>query len=310
MLSSFVVRTPLLPVLEDGSKRGIYLKPENLQPFGSYKIRGLASLIRSERTEIIRRGLSAASAGNMGQAVAFAAKLEGISCRIYVPDSAPNVKKEAIRRLGAEVIEQPFADIWKKVVEGAPRRDTSYFVHPARNEPLTLGYGAIAEELLQDLPNVDTVVVPFGVGGLTLGLCRAFHRLGLRPKIYAVEPETAAPFSASYGIGRPCKVERVPSFVDAIGTPEVLPDVYEDLREHGVHPITVSLPEIRTALHDLAHNQKMITEGAGAAAYAAARILVKCGRAENVAAVLSGGNIAKADFLRLAGNISISADEN
>jgi threonine dehydratase len=289
------VRTPLIPLHSEENRQSgkIFLKPENLQPFGSYKIRGVASVLRMAKTEELKHGLCAASAGNMAQAVAFAAQRSGIGCRIYIPDSAPEVKKSAIRKLGAVLVERPFHEIWK-IVNGEIKVDEpGLFIHPAFNDRLLLGYGSIADELIADLPDIDAVVIPFGVGGLALGIAKRMSELRPSISIYLVEPETAAPFKQSLKRGAASKIERMPSFVDAIGTPEVLPQVFKRLTPSVTDSIVVTLAEIKETLRALYFNHKLICEGAGAASLAAATKLSHSSSHNKIACILSGGNIDK-----------------
>lgn len=287
-----VLRTPLISFNER-----IQLKPECLQKFGSYKIRGLISAINEALPHRIVHGLEAASAGNLAQPLAHLAQLHKIPCRIHVPIEAPEVKKLAIRRLGAEVIELPFLDVWKLVQN--PPEIAGLFVHPVFTPGLLQGYGTIAQEILADAPDADAVVVPFGVGGLTLGIARALRELNSTAHVYGCEPETAAPLSLSIAQTKACTIQRVASFVDAIGTSEVLPAVFNESQSLKVKSLTVTLEQIRAAMLDLLTSHKIVTEGAGAAALAGAINLAKYSDRRKVVAVLSGGNIAPQLFFKL-----------
>lgn len=280
------LRTPLLMLDER-----ISLKAENLQPFGSYKIRGVSRAIRQADPETLRLGLSAASAGNMAQPVAAFARTLKLSCRIYLPDTAPPVKKGAIRRLGAQLVELPFREVWSLVQEGRPSQDLGLFFHPTRTPGLTEGYGEIVDEILVDLPETDAIVVPFGVGGLSLGVVRRLRELGSRAAVYTCEPETAAPMFASMRTRKPLKVDRRSSFVDAIGTPEVLPEVFELLVPMLAGSLAVSLEEIRKAMGTLLFEKKLVCEGAGAAALAGALKLAETSEHKKIVALLTGGNV-------------------
>lgn len=282
------LRTPLIPLRSDA---GLLLKPENLQPFGSYKIRGVLSAIAHAAPERLRQGLSAASAGNMGQTVAFVAQQLNVPCRIFVPDSAPQMKKDAIRQLGAKLIELPFTKLWKMVNGTGSTPTEGLFFHPVQTAGLLEGYGLLADEILAEAPHVKAIIIPFGVGGLTLGLSRVLRRKSSAIQIYAVEPETAAPYAASVRAGRPSRVERRPSFIDAIGTPEVLPSVFHELRELRVQSLTVPLEDARKATREIYQNHRMIVEGAGAASLAAAQTFRQTRGDAEVVAVLTGGNI-------------------
>lgn len=285
------LRTPLLM-----HSSAVLIKPENLQPFGSYKIRGVEMALRFSS----KRKIAAASAGNMAQAVAYLAKNLGMPCRIFVPDSAPEVKKEAIRQLGATLTELPFHEVWE-MVKNPPRQANELFVHPVFTPGLLQGYGTIAEEILRDAPDADAVIVPFGVGGLTLGIARALRRLGSKATVFACEPISAAPFHASRKAGRPTLINRIPSFVDAIGTPEVLPEVFREAVELNVESLVVSLAEIKTALRTLAVQHKLICEGAGAAALAGAEQLARTSGYRRIVGVLTGGNISPVTLNEILG---------
>lgn len=293
MFSDLILRTPLIPFrISDPAIAGrIFMKAENLQPFGSYKIRGVKSAIESTRPEILKHGLVTVSAGNMAQAVAYAAKMINVPCRVYVPDTAPAVKKAAIENIGAELIERPFDEIWNMVCLGLPT-EKGLVIHPTRTPGITEGYGAIADEILLEQPDTDAVVIPFGVGGLSLGISRRLKILKPEVVIYPCEPETAAPLSASLKLGRATSVQRVPSFVDAIGTPEVLPEVFETLSAYIKTSIVMELKDIKHAMDTLVLQHKLVCEGAAATALAAAIHLARNSSYQRITCILSGGNIA------------------
>lgn len=287
------LRTPLIPLRSsDPEIEGrIFMKAENLQLFGSYKIRGVAAVIERATPDELQNGLHAVSAGNMAQAVAFAARQRGLKCRIDVPDSAPEIKKNAIRELGAELREKPFQEIWKLINGETAPADPGLFIHPSLNANLLLGYGSIADELVSDLPDVEAVVIPFGLGGLSLGLARRLRELRPLIAIYLVEPETAHPFKISLQNGCASKVDRRPSFVDAIGTPEVLSQVFQSLFPFVQDSLVVDLSTVRAAIRYLHQRHKLVCEGAGAASLAAALPLAKAKRHKKIACILSGGNL-------------------
>lgn len=287
-MEKLILRTPLIPF----SNEQIYLKPENLQMFGSYKIRGIVSLIADADPTLLKEGLSAASAGNMAQAVAYVAQKLNIPCRIFIPDSAPQVKKEMIIKLKAELIELPFQDVWAMVRGDRKPPEKGIFIHPAYNDSLRKGYSSIAHEIIEDMPQTDAIVIPFGVGGLSLGIGMAMRKLKPDIAIYTCEPETAAPLKKSLSKGQALSVERIPSFVDAIGTSEVLPWVYKQLAPILKDSIVVSLNEIRLAMKSLLFNNKMICEGAAGCSLAAAIRLAETGKHEKIACIISGGNVS------------------
>jgi threonine dehydratase len=292
-LNHLILRTPLIPSLcTNGDEAQIYLKPENLQIYGSYKIRGIVSVIHHADSQLLKQGISAASAGNMAQAVAYVCKLLDIPCSIFVPDSAPDIKKQMIAKLGARVIELPYHDVWQMVRGDCLPPNQGFFIHPALNEALRAGYATIAHEIIADMPDVDAIVIPFGVGGLSLGVGAAMRSLKRDVAIYTCEPETAAPLHESLKQGRAVTINRVPSFVDAIGTPEVLPRVYELLTPLLIDSLVMPLTEIKLALNSLLINHKLLCEGAAATSFAAAMRLMKTRQYKKIVCILSGGNLS------------------
>lgn len=294
-LDDLVIRTPLIPFFSDelNFKSRLYLKPENLQKFGSYKIRGVASVIQNTAPSILRQGLSAASAGNMGQAIAFVAQQLNVPCHIYVPETAPQVKKERIKKLGATLIEQPFEEIWRLVRGDIVAPQAGIFIHPVFCDALLAGYETIANEIIEDLPDVDAIIIPFGVGGLSIAVGRVIHRHNPDIAIYTCEPETAAPLSASIKLGKPTSIQRTVSFVDAIGSSEVLPHVFQLLSPILYGSLVVSLKDIEQALRYLLFNNKLLCEGAAACSLAAALQIANQNKHHKIICLLTGGNLSK-----------------
>jgi threonine dehydratase len=288
-----VLRTPLIPYRADelSLKERIFLKPENLQIFGSYKIRGVVSVVDSADPHALKKGLVTASAGNMAQAVAFVARELRIPCRIYVPESAPEAKKSVIRGLGAEMIEKPFAEIWEIVQRGSVVGEEGIFIHPAFTEALVTGYGSIVDEVIEDLPDFDAMVVPFGVGGLSLGITRRIKSRHPSASIFVAEPETAAPMRFSLAQKKASAVERRSSFIDAIGTPEVLRPVFEELSPVIAGSIVVQVKEAEAAVSKLFRSHRIVVEGAAACSLAAAERLARESESKKIVCLLSGGNI-------------------
>lgn len=298
-LEKLIIRTSLIPfhTADKDIQSRIYLKPENLQIFGSYKIRGIVSILKESDPLLLQSGLAAASAGNMAQPVAFAAQKLKIPCRIYVPESAPQTKMQAIRKLGAEIIQLPYEEVWKIVRGDICIPEDRMFIHPALNASLLKGYSTIAHEMIEDMPDADAIVIPFGVGGLSLGISNAIHQLNPYIPIYVCEPETAAPLKTALNLNKPLRIQRIPSFVDAIGTPEVLPQVFQQIAPLIKDSLVISLNDIKQALRSLYFN-KLICEGAAACSLAAAIQLARLGEYKKIVCILSGGNIDN-DVLQL-----------
>jgi threonine dehydratase len=291
-IAADAVRTPLLP-FPAGDGRSVRLKCENLQPLGSFKIRSGASAIAMLEGE--PRAVATGSAGNFAQGLTLAARRRGLPVTVHAPDTAAEVKLAAMRALGASVIQHPFERWWEILSTRDTGADDGAFVHPVAERGVVLGNGTIGLELAEDWPEVDTVVVPFGGGGLVSGIALALRALGRNVRIIACEAETSTPLTAALAAGQPVRVERQPSFVDGIGSGSVLEEMWPLLRELVDEVIVVSIADIRAAVRALARQSHLVAEGAGAAALAAA-LSPKC-RGRNVTAVISGGNI---DAARLA----------
>ncbi len=284
-IAGAAVRTPLvrLPGTE------IWLKLENLQPIGSFKIRGASNAIRAASPAGIAGGIVTASAGNMAQGVAWAAREAGVPATIVVPEHAPQTKLDAIERLGGRVVKVPYLRWWQAIEESRFEDVAGLFVHPVQDELVMAGNGTIGLELVEDLPDVDTVLVPYGGGGLVTGIASAVKALRPDVRVLACEPETAMAVSAALATARPAEVEYVPSFVDGAGSRAVLPAMWPRVREVIDGACVVTLDETAAAIRLLAERVRVIAEGAGALALAAAL----SGRAGGgrTACIVSGGNI-------------------
>jgi threonine dehydratase len=288
-LRGLAVRTPLLRLPLDPGLPDIHVKLEPLQPIGSFKIRGAGNAMRSAPAALLERGVYTASAGNMAQGVAWCARELGIPCTVVMPDDAPRAKLEAVARLGARSLLVPFATWWTVMEEHRYPGLDGLFVHPVSDRSVLAGNGTIGLEILEDLPDVEAILVPFGGGGLSGGIAAAVRALAPHVPVYGCEVETAAPLAASWAAGEPRTIERTPSFVDGIGGKSVLPEMWPLLRNLLQGPLTVSLEETAAALRLLVARCRVVAEGAGAVPVAAAL----SGRAGSgrIACVVSGGNI-------------------
>ena len=292
-IAGAAVRTPLVRLQVPDTE--IWLKLENMQPIGSFKIRGAMNAIRRAPSEAVAKGVVTASAGNMAQGVAWAARELGVPATIVVPDHAPETKIAAVERLGGSVLKVPFDAWWKTIEESHYPGVEGFFVHPVQDDLVMAGNGTIGLEVLEDLPDADTVVIPYGGGGLTAGIASAVKALRPGIRVFTVEPETSAPFSLSLAAGEPQEVEYRPSFVDGAGGRLVLPRMWPIVSHLVDGALTASLAETAAAVRLLAERARVIAEGAGALAAAAAL----AGRAGGgkVVCIVSGGNI---DFSTLA----------
>jgi threonine dehydratase len=284
------LRTSLVPLNADGAPAEIHLKLELLQPIGSFKLRGATNAIELAGREAVADGLWTASAGNMSQAVAWCARRLGVPCTVVVPETAAGVKVAATERLGARIVRVSLAD-WLEVFRTRRFEGLDgFFVHAFDDPAVMAGNGTIGLELVEDLPDLDAVVIPYGGGGLFCGIASAVRALAPSCRIYAAEVETGAPLAASLAAGRPVEIDYRTSFVDGIGAPVVFEEVFELTRRLIDESIVLSLDEIAAAVRLLAERSHVVAEGAGAAPVAAAL----WGRAGGgkIACVVSGGNIA------------------
>jgi threonine dehydratase len=294
-----VLRTPLVRLSVDDAPADIFLKLENLQPTGSFKVRGASNAIALAGPDARERGVYTCSAGNMAQALAWQARQNKIPCTVIVPDNAPETKLAAIRRFGAKIIQLSFDDVWKVVVTHRyPPLDGSVFIHPFADIRMMAGNGTAGLEILEDLPDVDSVVIPFGGGGLSVGIASAIRAKSPRTRIYAVEPETAAPLSASFRASSAQEITRIPSFVDGIGGKSVLPEMWERAKSLLL-PLIVSISEIAASVKLLIERNRIVAEGAGAAGVAAATT-GKAGSGK-VVCIVSGGNIDSSTLVKILG---------
>jgi threonine dehydratase len=289
-LSGLVVRTPLVPLSLEDSQSEIYLKLENLQPTGSFKVRGAGNVIELLTPEERARGVYTTSGGNMAQALAYHAHRHGIRCTAIVPDIAAETKLAGIRRYGADIIQLPFEGVWKIATDHVyPPLEDRVFVHPFSNAHMIAGNGTIGLEILEDLPKVDSVIVPFGGGGLFAGIATAVKARRPEARMYACEPETAATLAASLAAGSPQHVKRIPSFLEGTGESDVLPEMWDLVKPLAAGSLVVSLREVASAIRILFERHRIVAEGSGASSLAAA-LSGKAGLGP-VVCVVSGGNI-------------------
>jgi threonine dehydratase len=292
------IRTPLVRV-DLGSPIELFLKLELLQPIGSFKIRGAYNLVRQLTPDELRDGVWTVSAGNAAQGVAFAARKVGARCSVMVMDTAPDTKIRAIERLGATIVRASYDECWRTVESHGSDRMTGRFVHPFDDDRFIAGNATIGLEILEDLPGVDAIIAPLGGGGLLGGIAAAVRELKPDTRVYAAEPETAAPLSASLAAGRPMYFENwKASFVDGAGGKSVLPTMWPLLAPLS-GSIVVSLDDVARAMKVAAERARVIAEGAAGCAIAAA--LSGRAGAGKVVAVVSGGNIDLAKFAALIG---------
>jgi len=289
MITGSAIRTPLVRLNVFDAPAEIYLKLENLQPIGSFKIRGAANAMAHTPPEQLARGVLTASAGNMAQGVAWRARELGIPCTVVAPDTAPETKVKAIERLGGRVIKVSFERWWQTFQERAYPGVDATFIHAFDDPHVMAGNGTIALEILEDLPDVDAMVVPWGGGGLTCGIASAVRTLKPGCRVYAAEVATGAPLAASLAAGSVQVVDYRPSFVDGIGSKTVFPQMLERAQKLIDGALIASVEEVAAALRLMAERNRVIAEGAGACPVACA-LSGKAGSGK-VVCIVSGGNI-------------------
>lgn len=298
------VRTPLVPFGRpvSGSPE-IFLKLETLQPIGSFKIRGAYNAVRRLAPEQLAEGIWTVSAGNAAQGVALAAQKVGARCSVMVMDTAPETKLRAIDRLGASIVKASYDECWRTVeAHGSPRM-SGHFVHPFDDDDFISGNGTLGLEIVEDLADVDAVIAPIGGGGLLAGIGAAMRALRPDAKVYAAEPETAAPLARSFKAGAASRFDEwTASFVDGAGGRSVLPSMWRLLRTYVDDSIVVSLDDAAQAMRLTAEQARVIAEGAAACAVAAAvSPRIAAGGHRRIVAVVSGGNIDLSRFAQLVG---------
>lgn len=288
-LDATVLRTPLVRLNVEDAPADIYLKLENLQPIGSFKVRGAGNAMALADPATLAKGVYTASAGNMAQGLAYSARARGLECSVIVPDNAPQTKLDAIERLNGRIIKETYDTWWQVLLEHEYAGMQAKFIHPVSDPAVIAGNGTIGLEILDDLPEVDAVIIPYGGGGLSCGIASAIKALKPSTKVYACEVETAAPLAASLAAGQPRTVTYTPSFVDGIGGKGLLPEMWPMTRKLLDGSLVTSLREVASAVKLLAERNHVIAEGAGASSVAAA--LSGNFAAGKIVCIVSGGNL-------------------
>jgi threonine dehydratase len=288
-LAGIALRTPLVRFDVD-SDAEIWLKLEVLQPVRSFKLRGAGNAILQASDKQLAAGVWTTSAGNMAQGVAYAARLRGVPATIVAPDTAPRTKLDAIERYGGRIVPVPYDVWWETMRTRSYEGVEGMFVHPFDDDAVIAGNGVIGLELLEDLADFDTVVVPYGGGGLIAGIASAVKPERPDVRVIAAEPATGAPATASLEAGRRTEVPFTPSFVDGAGGHEVFENMWARTKGLMDGAIALATEETADAIRLLAERTRVIAEGAGALPVAAA-LSGRLDGARKVVAIVSGGNI-------------------
>ena len=297
-IAGTVLRTPLVKLDLGGGAPDIRLKLENLQPTNAYKIRGAANAVAALSDAERARGIWTISAGNAGQGVAFAARQFGIKCTVVAVETAPQTKLDRMRALGANIVPVSYDEAWKAAESHEYAGLDGTFIHPFDNHDFIAGHGTMGLEILEDLPEVHTVIAAIGGGGLISGVGSAIKSARPDVAVIGAEPETAAPYAFSLREGGPRKVpDWQASFVDGAGGKSVTERMWQRMRPVTDGAITVSLDQTAEAMRLIAEKTRTIAEGAGALSLAAA-LTGQAGQGP-IACVISGGNIDLKTFAEL-----------
>lgn len=311
-LAGLALRTPLIRLNAPDAAAEIYLKLESLQPVGAFKIRSVGNILKSTDPAKLRQGVYTASSGNSGYALAWLARRLGISATAYVPETAPEGKCASIRRMGAQVRVVPYADWWDIICNHGIAGEPAMYVDAVCDPAAIAGNATIGLEILQDLPAVDRIVVPFGGGGVSCGIASAVQALQPDTHVFAAECETSTALKSAFEAGQPVEVEHRPSFISGIGATSVLPEMWPLLRQLLDGSIVSSLEAVANAIRILFESNRVVAEAAGATALAAALSLPANGP---VVCVITGGNIDTAHMIeilqgRVPGAVTLSLNEN
>jgi threonine dehydratase len=297
-IAGTVLRTPLVKLDLGNGAPEIFLKLENLQPTNAYKIRGGANAVAGLSDEQRAKGVWTISAGNAGQAVAYAARQFGVPSTVVAIETAPQTKLERMRALGATIVPVSYEDAWRAAEAHDYAGLEGTFIHPFDNHDFIAGHGTMGLEILEDLPQVRTVIAAIGGGGLITGVGSAIKARRPDVRLLGAEPETAAPYAYSLREGGP---RRFPdwqaTFVDGAGGKSVTERMWQRMRPVTDGAIVVSLDQTRDAMRLIAEKSRTIAEGAGALSLAAA--LSDPALEGPIVCVVSGGNIDLAKFAEL-----------
>ena len=297
-IAGTIVRTPLVRLQLGPGFPDIRLKLENLQPINSYKLRGAANAVALLPDAERRRGVWTISAGNAGQGVAYAARQAGVPCTVVAIETAPAAKLERMRALGARLVPVPYERAWEALEERAFPGVEGTFIHPFDDHDFIAGHATMGLEILEDAPETAAVIAAIGGGGLITGVGSAVKALEPEIRVWGAEPETAAPAALSFRLGSPQVFpEWRASFVDGAGGQSVFPRMWRRMAPLVEDSIVVSLEETRDAMRMLAEKVRVIAEGAGALALAAA-LTGRAGQGP-IVAIVSGGNIDLEKFAEL-----------
>jgi threonine dehydratase len=299
-IAGTIVRTPLIRLDLGAGFPDVRLKLENLQPINAYKLRGAANAVALLSDAERRRGVWTISAGNAGQGVAYAARAAGVPCTVVAIETAPAAKLDRMRALGAQLVLVSYARAWQALEDRSYPGVEGTFVHPFDDHNFIAGHATMGLEILEDAPDTAAIIAAIGGGGLITGVASAVKALKPDIRIWGAEPETAAPAARSFAKGSAQDFpEWQATFVDGAGGKSVFPRMWQRMQPVVDGCIVVSLDEVKRAMRLMAEKARVIAEGAGALALAAA-LTGKAGQGP-IVTIVSGGNIDLAKFFELIG---------
>lgn len=289
VLPRFVARTPLIKLDIGAKSNEIFLKLESLQSIGAFKVRPIGNILLNVRQPSSRNGFYTASSGNAGLALAWLARKLEIAATVYAPESAPPAKLTTIRNLGATVEQMPDDEWWQIIERGAHPTDPGVYVDAVRNPLAVAGSGTIGLEIMEQMPDADTIIIPFGGGGLSCGIAAAIRAVRPDVRIIVAESDAATPLTSALRNGRPVSVDVQPSFISGAGAPMVLREMWPLINALVDDSVVVPVAAVADAIRQLFVQAKLIVEGAGAIAVAGA---LSGGRDfRKAVCIVSGGNI-------------------
>ena len=288
-ISVFVIHTPLVKLDYPGIG-GIYLKLENRQPSGSFKIRCAANALLSMDPGELKQGIFTASAGNFALGLVYVGRELGLEITIYAPDTAAKSKLDKLVNMGARLQVVPFDQWWAMMENYGSGLEGGHFIHPVADNNVIAGDATLGLEIAEEMPDVETILVPFGGGGLVTGIASAAKSLCPTVRVYGCESEVARPLYAAFEKGEPTQVNYdKSSFINGIGCKTVLDVMWPLIRKTVDGAMVTSLSEVEAAIKMLFHQDEIIAEGAGAVSVAIA--LAAGETLGKTVCVVSGGNI-------------------
>lgn len=289
VLAPYLIRTPLLRLNTGDGLGEIYLKLENLQPIGAYKIRSMGNILLNADPDVLHNGAYTASSGNAGLGLAWMARQLGFAARVYAPQSSPQAKLNAILKFGAVVHLLSHDDWWQIIENRGHASDPGLYVDAVRDLAALAGNGTIGVEIIEQLPEVANVIVPFGGGGLACGIASGIRAVKPDTRIIVAESDAATPATEAFKAGRPVPVAVHPSFISGAGAPTVLKEMWPLISALIDETVVVPVSGVAAAIRLLCSHNQVVAEGAGAISVAAA--LADRTRSGKTVCVVSGGNI-------------------